>query len=106
MGAALMATGAQAQDHDAEFTAAALKCWNSPSVDGKFPKLIWKVEISDKGELIDITSETPKPDNGRAVIESLKRALQRCAPYKFPAGVYKVTVDKNTNGGKSLNPYK
>lgn len=102
----LAATGAQAQDRNAEFTAAVEKCWNRPYTEEPIPKLVWKVEIDSRGELVDITAETPKPANGRALVESLKRALMRCTPYKFPAGSYKLTVDKNTKDGKSLDPYK
>lgn len=104
----LAVTGAQAQDHDAEFTAAVEKCWNQPYTEEPTPKLVWNVEIDGRGELVDITAETPKPAGayGRAVVESLKRALMRCTPYKFPAGSYKLIVDKNIKGAKSLNPFK
>ena len=102
----LATTGALAQDRNAEFTAAALKCWNRPYTDQPTPKLVWNVEINDKGELVDITAKTPEPANGRVLIDSLRRALQRCAPYDFPAGVYKITVDRGAKGGKSLDPYK
>lgn len=104
----LAVTGAQAQDRDAEFAAAVEKCWNRPYTEKPTPKLVWKVEIDARGQLLDITAETPKPEGayGRALVESLKRALMRCTPYDFPAGAYKLTVDKNTKGGKSLDPYK
>lgn len=102
---ALLATNVQAQDRNAEFTAAVEKCWNRPSTDGQMPKIVWTVEIDDHGELVDITAETPRPKN-RAVVESLQRATLRCAPYRFPAGVYKLIVDSKSNGGKSLDPYK
>lgn len=90
---------------DAGFQEAAQKCWNRPDTDGQMQKIIWNVEIDDKGVPIDITATTPKPA-GRAVVESLKRAIMRCAPYKFPSGLYTITIDKSTLGGKSLNPYK
>lgn len=108
MSGLLAATGAQAQDRDAEFTAAVEKCWNRPHSDEPTPKLVWDVEIDGRGQLLDITAETPKPEGayGRSLVESLKRGLMRCTPYDFPAGVYKVTFDKNTKGGKSLDPYK
>lgn len=102
----LATTGAQAQDRNAEFTAAVEKCWNRPYTEKPTPKLVWNVEINEKGDLVDITAKTPEPTNGRALIEGLKRALQRCAPYDFPAGVYKLTVDPGAKGGKSLDPYK
>lgn len=104
----LVATVAQAQDRNADFTAAVEKCWNRPHTKDPAPKLIWNVEIDARGQLLDITAKTPKPEGayGRSLVESLKRALMRCTPYDFPAGVYKVTFDKNTKGGKSLDPYK
>lgn len=93
---------------DADFQKAALKCWNRPSVDGEVQKIVWKVEIDGSGLPIDITASTPKPEGGlgRAIVESLKRAIARCYPYRFPAGVYTITIDKDTFGGKSLDPYK
>lgn len=93
---------------DAGFQDEVMKCWNRPNSDEELPKLIWKVEIDSDGMPIDITATTPKPDGGigRAVSESLKRALMRCAPYKLPYGVHTITIDKDTLGGKSLNPYK
>nr|WP_278377186.1 hypothetical protein [Brucella anthropi] len=93
---------------DAALQTAALKCWNRPSADGEVKKLVWKVEIDATGLPVDITATTPKPEGGlgRAVVESLKRALMRCAPYNLPADVYTITIDKSTFGGKSLNPYK
>jgi len=39
-------------------------------------------------------------------VESLSRALQRCAPYKFPGGTYTLTIDPKAKGAKSLNPFK
>lgn len=91
---------------DAGFQQAALKCWNRLSSDGETPKLVWKVEIDASGLPIDITAKTPKPEGGRALVESLKRAIMRCSPYNLPADVYTITIDKSTTGGKSLNPYK
>lgn len=103
--AMLATTGARADDRDAEFTAAAMKCWNRPDVEGQMPKIVWKVEIDASGLIVDITAETPRPKS-RAAVESLRRAVMRCAPYRIPAGVYRITIDENTKGGKSLNPYK
>lgn len=106
--AAVMATlvsPALAAD-DAAFQSAAMKCWNVPATDGPMPNLIWKVEIDGRGLPIDITATTPRPEGGRAIVESLKRAIARCYPYRFPAGVYTITIDKDTFGGKSLDPYK
>ena len=106
--AAVMATlvsPASAAD-DAAFQIAAMKCWNVPVIDGPMPKLIWKVEIDGSGFPVDITASTPKPVGGRAIVESLKRAVTRCSPYRLPAGVYTITIDKDTFGGKSLDPYK
>lgn len=91
---------------DADFQSEVMKCWNVPATDGKMPKLIWEVEIDGRGLPIDITASTPKPDGGRAIVESLKRAIMRCSPYRLPAGVYTISIDKDTFGGKSLDPYK
>ncbi|WP_043062374.1 hypothetical protein [Brucella anthropi] len=93
---------------DEDFQSEVMKCWNVPATDGPMPKLIWKVEIDGSGLPIDITASTPKPEGGlgRAIVESLKRAIARCYPYQFPAGVYTITIDKGTFGGKSLDPYK
>ncbi len=93
---------------DAAFQSEVMKCWNVPATDDQMPKLIWKIEIDGNGSPIDITASTPKPEGGlgRAIVESLKRAIARCYPYPFPAGVYTITIDKDTFGGKSLNPYK
>lgn len=93
---------------DTKFQDEVMKCWNVPATDGPIPNIVWNVEIDGRGAPIDITATTPKPPEGigRAFVESLKRAVARCAPYRFPAGVYKITIDKNTFGGKSLDPYK
>lgn len=64
------------------------------------------VEIDQRGQPIDITAKKYNKDGAqRAMGESNKRALLRCAPYKFPAGVYTMTLNAK-KGGKSLNPFK
>lgn len=68
------------------------------------------VEIDNKGEPIDITAKEFKGGGvARAVGMSLQRAIVRCAPYRQPAGVYSITVDKSGTGkayDKSLDPFK
>lgn len=111
LAAAILATlSTQANaDVDTSFRDAVMKCWSKPDVDGVKYSLIWNVEIDSSGELEDITSATPKPTEGpkRVIVESIKRAVMRCAPYSgFKAGVYKLEVNEKVKGGKSLNPYK
>ncbi len=92
---------------DAGFQAAALKCWNAPSGVETRKHFVMSVEIDARGELVDMTAkEYEKGEQHRAVGQSLQRAIMRCAPYKFPAGVYTITIDKGSFGGKSLNIWK
>ncbi|UYT54160.1 hypothetical protein OHI65_07205 [Brucella sp. MAB-22] len=105
--AAVMAMPAQANEQNDAFARAALECWNPPASMKLASKIVLSVELDKDGDLSDVTAkEFPKDGVGKAGVESLNRALQRCAPYKFPAGSYKLIVDKNTKGGKSLDPYK
>ncbi|OYR21642.1 hypothetical protein [Brucella pseudogrignonensis] len=91
---------------DAGFQAAALKCWNTPVSFDDAGKFEMAVEIDQKGHPIDITAKS-YVQNGvsRGFGETLKRSIMRCAPYKFPAGIYTMTLNAK-KGGKSLNPFK
>jgi len=91
---------------DAGFQAAALKCWNQPAGTVGGSEFVLSVEIDNSGQPIDITAKKYEKDGAhRAMGESVKRALLRCAPYKFPAGIYTMTLNAK-KGGKSLNPFK
>lgn len=105
--AAVMAMPAQANEQNAEFARAALECWNPPASMKLASKIVLSVELDKDGDLSDVTAkEFPKDGGGKAGVESLNRALQRCAPYKLPGGTYTLTVDPRAKGTKSLNPFK
>ncbi|TCQ80261.1 hypothetical protein EDF68_103315 [Ochrobactrum sp. BH3] len=102
--ALLTATSAQA---DESFQTAVFKCWNAPAGIEKTSRFVMSVEIDDKGEPIDITAkEYQKSRFAKEVGKTLQRAIVRCAPYRQTAGVYTITIDKSTFGGKSLDPFK
>lgn len=99
------ATSAYAED-DA-FAHAVFKCWNIPAGIEKTDKFVMSVEIDHDGELVDITAKEYKEGGAAKVMGmSLQRAIMRCAPYNFPAGVYTITIDHRKPTGKSLNPFK
>lgn len=105
--AAVMAIPAQANEQNDAFARAALECWNPPASMKLTSKIVLSVELDKDGDLSDVTAkEFPKDGIGKAGVESLNRALQRCAPYKLPGGAYTLTVDPKAKGGKSLNPFK
>lgn len=106
--AAVMATllsPALAAD-DAAFQSAVMKCWNTPVSFEDAGRFVLTVEIDNEGMPIDITAkEYVKGGSSRALGDTLKRAVMRCAPYKFPAAVYSITMNSQ-KAGKSLNPFK
>ncbi|WP_146226056.1 hypothetical protein [Phyllobacterium leguminum] len=106
---AALTTSAVGAD-DAGFTEEVFRCWNPPSGFEENKRFVLAVEIDASGLLIDITAkEYAKGPVSRAIGESLRRALLRCAPYRFPAGVYTLTIDRQTTKGmkaKSLDPFK
>lgn len=105
--AAVMAIPAQANEQNDAFARAALECWNPPASLKLASKIALSVELDKDGDLSDVTAkEFPKDGIGKAGVESLSRALQRCAPYKFPGGTYTLTIDPKAKGAKSLNPFK
>ncbi|WP_043062930.1 hypothetical protein [Brucella anthropi] len=105
--AAVMAIPAQANEQNDAFARAALECWNPPASMKLASKIVLSVELDKDGDLSDVTAkEFPKDGIGKAGVESLNRALQRCAPYKLPGGAYTLTVDPKAKGAKSLNPFK
>lgn len=104
--ALLTATSAQADDQSA-FTEAVMKCWNAPAGIEKASRFLMSVEIDEKGQPIDISAtEYQKSRFAKEVGKTLQRAIVRCAPYRQTAGVYTITIDKSTFGGKSLDPFK
>jgi len=107
--ALLTATSAHADDQTA-FTDAVMKCWNMPAGTKVTSKFVMSVEIDEKGEPIDITAKEFKEGGvARAVGMSLQRAIVRCAPYNFPAGIYTITIDNSAKGNgynKRLDPFK
>ncbi len=105
--AAVMAIPAQANEQNDAFARAALECWNPPASMKMASKIVFSVELDKDGDLSDVTAkEFPKDGIGKAGVESLNRALQRCAPYKLPGGTYTLTIDPKAKGAKSLNPFK
>ncbi|MBJ6135003.1 hypothetical protein JAU75_19355 [Ochrobactrum sp. Q0168] len=105
--AAVMAMPAQANEQNDAFERAALECWNPPASMKLASKIVLSVELDKDGDLSDVTAkEFPKDGVGKAGVESLNRALQRCSPYKLPGGAYTLTVDPKAKGAKSLNPFK
>lgn len=93
--------------NDTGFQEAALKCWNRPAGAEYVRSFVMSVEIDAKGEIVDATVKKYKRDGTqRAIGESLKRAILRCTPYKFPAGTYTITIDDDKTDGKSLNIWK
>ncbi len=104
--ALLTATSAWADDQSA-FSEAVMKCWNAPAGIEKASRFVMSVEIDEKGQPIDITAKEFKEGGvARAIGKTLQRAIVRCAPYRQPAGIYTITIDKSTFGGKSLDPFK
>jgi len=91
---------------DAAFQIAVMKCWNAPVSFEDAGRFVLAVEIDSEGMPIDITAkEYVKGGASRALGDTLKRAVMRCAPYKFPAAVYSITLN-DKKGKKSLNPFK
>ncbi len=105
--AAVMAMPVLANEQDADFAQAALECWNPPASMKLASKIVLSVELDKEGDLADVTAkEFPKDGVGKAGVESLNRALQRCAPYKLPGGTYTLTIDPRAKGAKLLKPFK
>lgn len=105
--AAVMAIPAQANEQNDAFARDALECWNPPASMKLASKIVLSVELDKDGDLSDVTAkEFPNDGGGKAGVESLNRALQRCAPYKLPGGSYTLTIDPKAKGAKSLNPFK
>ncbi|KAB2764791.1 hypothetical protein F9L00_03460 [Brucella anthropi] len=91
---------------DAAFQSAVMKCWNTPVSFEDAGRFVLAVEIDGEGTPIDITAtDYVKGGSSRALGDTLKRAVMRCAPYKFPAAVYSITLNAK-KGGKSLKPFK
>ncbi|PJR89951.1 hypothetical protein CN878_02805 [Ochrobactrum sp. 695/2009] len=105
--AAVVAMPVLANEQDAAFAQAALECWSPPASMKLASKIVLSVELDKEGDLADVTAkEFPKDGVGKAGVESLNRALQRCAPYKLPGGTYTLTIDPRAKGANSLNPFK
>lgn len=82
------------------------KCWNVPSAPLKVKEIRVSIELDQRGEVEDVTYLGEKPNHGtdRGAIESLGRAIQRCAPYKgVREGVHEVTfIPADAKGAISI----
>lgn len=74
----------------------ATKCWNVNTRLPKGQKILMSIELDQRGEVEDVTYLGEEPTSGYvyATIQSLGRAIQRCAPYAdIREGVHEVKFD-------------
>ena len=85
------------------------KCWTRPVSAEVTPfSVTMLIRIDNNGMVQDITAKSyPKSPEGKLIVQSLSRAIQRCEPYKdIASGEVEVTLSDNMKRKNLINPLK
>lgn len=100
---------ASADDASAGLAKAVHKCWAKPSIaEATQYTVTMLVKLDKQGIVQDITAKSyPKSLEGKVIVQSLSRAIQRCEPYKsIDKTEIEVTFSDDLNSKKFIDPFK
>lgn len=105
---ALSVSSANAAEQGVTIADKAIECWTMPSGASASKQTVkLMVQLDEFGEVADITAkEYPQGSDGKALVQSLSRALQRCGPYETTKSSTVEVVFSTEKFGNRIDPFK